>query len=65
MKSKKHLPIPQKEFGFAPDTFNLFSECAVDGERVSREQAEADKARTLANGAQRQLFQSECSSATG
>lgn len=31
------MPIPQKEFGFTPDTFNLFRENTNDGERVVRE----------------------------
>lgn len=59
MKSKKCLPIPQKEFGFTPDTFNLFQEHTGDGELVAREHEELQKAREFANAAQAQLFQTE------
>ena len=54
--SKKRLPIPQNEFGFTPDTFRLFSETGVDGERLARERAEADQARRDADAAQVSLF---------
>lgn len=58
MKRNKHrLPIPQHEFGFSPDTFNLFAETALDGERIAHEQAEAEQARFLAESAQAALFQ--------
>lgn len=30
MKRCKRLPIPQVDFGFAPNTFNLFQEWAND-----------------------------------
>jgi hypothetical protein len=57
MKRIKHrLPIPQHEFGFAPDTFNLFQQSTLDGDRLARERAQADEARRLANTAQARLF---------
>jgi len=52
MKRGKRLPIPQKEFGFIPDAFNLFQESTVDGERMSREHEESEKARQHAEQAQ-------------
>lgn len=53
MKRRKHrLPIPQHEFGFAPDTFNLMTETGLDGDRISRERAEAELARRMAEAAQ-------------
>ena len=45
---KKPLPIPQHEFGFVPDTFSLFMQTAVDGERIARELAERAAAREAA-----------------
>ena len=54
--TKKRLPIPQHEFGFAPDTFRLFSETGADGERLARERAEVDQARRSAEQAQAQLL---------
>jgi len=59
MKPSKRLLIPQKEFGFTPDTFNLFQECTTDGERIAREREQAEKAREPANKAQTRLFQTE------
>jgi len=57
MRRRNHrLPIPQNEFGFTPDTFNLFLDTATDGERIARERAEADEARALAEQAQARLF---------
>ena len=57
MRRRNHrLPIPQHEFGFTPDTFNLIQDTAPDGERIARERAEADKARALADQAQARLF---------
>ncbi len=35
MKRAKRLPIPQKEFGLTPSTFNLFTEITTDEERLS------------------------------
>ena len=45
MKRHHRLAIPQHEFGFSPDTFNLYLDTAMDGERIAREHAEAQKAR--------------------
>ena len=56
MKRKRPLPIPQKEFSFAPDTFNLFQQAGQDGERLARERDEADAARRLADAAQPRLL---------
>jgi hypothetical protein len=53
------MPIPQHEFGFVPDSFNLFAESALDGERIAREQAEAQHRRQLADSAQARLFTAE------
>ena len=55
-RSTRRLPIPQHEFGFAPDTFNLIQETAQDGERLAHERDEADKARALAEQEQASLF---------
>ena len=54
--SRRRLPVPQHEFGFTPDTFNLFAESSLDGDRISREREEADRARCLAETAQAGLF---------
>jgi hypothetical protein len=54
---KRRLPIPQHEFGFAADSFNLFQETALDGDRIARELAALAKARELADRAQTALFQ--------
>jgi hypothetical protein len=59
MKRRKGLPIPQKEFGFAPDTFNLFQEWTTDGERTIHEREQSEKAHQLADAAQGGLFQVE------
>jgi hypothetical protein len=57
MKRRKYrLPIPQKEFGFAPTAFNLAIENTLDGDRITRERAEADRARRLAEAAQPRLL---------
>ena len=57
MKRRKHrLPIPQHEFGFTPDAFNLMAETGLDGDRITRERAEADRARRLAEAAQPRLL---------
>jgi hypothetical protein len=50
------LPIPQHEFGFVPDTFTLIQETGLDGDRLARERAEADRARSNAEKAQAALF---------
>ena len=56
--SRRH-PIPQHEFGFSPNTFNLIQDNATDGERIARERAEAEKARAVAEQAQARLFTSK------
>jgi hypothetical protein len=59
MRRLKPLPVPQHEFGFAPNTFNLFRDCTSDGERIAREREQAEKARQLAETAQTVLLQTE------
>ena len=54
--NRRPLPIPQHEFGFVPDTFALFSEATLDGERIARERAEAEEARRVAEAAPACLF---------
>jgi len=51
-RRKRPLPIPQKEFGFAPRAFNLAIENTLDGERITRERAEADRAQAITDGVQ-------------
>jgi hypothetical protein len=53
---RRPLPIPQHEFGFTPDTFNLTAEQGLDGERIARELAQAEAARRAAERQQRPLF---------
>jgi hypothetical protein len=55
-RRKRRLPIPQHEFWFTPDTFNLMAESGLDGDRIARERAEADRARRMAGAAQTALF---------
>jgi hypothetical protein len=55
-RRKQRLPIPQHEFGFTPETFNLMAEAGLDGERIARERAESDRARRMADSAQNPLF---------
>jgi hypothetical protein len=55
-RNKRRLPIPQHEFGFTPDTFNLIQDTGLDGDRLTREQAETDRARRAAESAQARLF---------
>jgi len=55
-RSKRRLPIPQHEFGFAPDCFNLIQDMGIDGDRIAREREEAERARRLAEAAQAPLF---------
>ena len=45
---KRPLHIPQYEFGFAVDSFNLFGQSALDGERIARELAQAHADREAA-----------------
>ena len=58
-RSKRRLPLPQHEFGFAPDAFNLFAEVSLDGERITREQAEAAARRRQAEAAQAAFFHTQ------
>jgi hypothetical protein len=55
-RNRRRLPIPQHEFGFTQDTFNLIIETGLDGERITRERGEADRARQLAEAAQAGFF---------
>jgi hypothetical protein len=55
-RNRRRLPVPQHEFGFTPDTFNLIAEIGLDGERITRERGEADDARRLAEAAQAAFF---------
>jgi hypothetical protein len=57
-RNRRRLPIPQHEFGFTLDTFNLIAETGLDGERITRERGEADHARQLAEAAQAAFFTS-------
>jgi len=56
-KSRRHH-APQHEFGFSVETFNLFAETAIDGERIARDRDEADRARRQAEAGQTALFSS-------
>lgn len=58
-RNKRRLPVPQHEFGFARDAFNLMQETTLDGERIARELAETERARLLAEAAQPALFTPE------
>ena len=53
---RRPLPIPQHEFGFTPQAFNLFGEASFDAERLARKRAEAERARHAAQAAQTALF---------
>jgi hypothetical protein len=55
-RSNRRLPIPQHEFAFTPNAFNLIAETGHDGERIAREREEAERARHLADKAQPVLF---------
>jgi hypothetical protein len=55
-RTKRRVIVPQYEFGFAPDLFNLMQETGTDGERITRERAEADLARRVNEAAQPPLF---------
>jgi len=55
-RNRRRLPIPQREFGFVPDTFTLMQESGLDGDRLARERDEAERARSLAESAQAALF---------
>jgi hypothetical protein len=55
-RNRRRLPLPQHEFSFVPDTYCLIQDAGIDGDRISKEQAEADHARSLAEKAQAALF---------
>jgi hypothetical protein len=55
-KYRRRLPVVQYEFGFAVQTFNLFQQMTLDGERLARDRSEADQARQRAEAAQARLF---------
>jgi len=55
-RNRRRLPVPQHEFLFATQAFNLFTDMTLDGERIARERAEADRARRAAEAAQARLF---------
>ncbi|HEY9172897.1 MAG TPA: hypothetical protein VI136_11480 [Verrucomicrobiae bacterium] len=55
-RNRRPLPIPQHEFGFTPTAFNLIQDTGLDGDRLTREQAEALHRRQLAEQAQARLF---------
>jgi hypothetical protein len=55
-RNTRRLAVTQHEFGFTPDTFNLIQETGLDGDRITRERADADRARRLAEAAQAGLF---------
>ena len=55
-KCTHRLPIPQHEFGFVPNTFTLIQETGLDGDRITKELAETDRARRAADAAQARLF---------
>jgi len=57
MKQKRgRSPIPQREFGFTTDTFNLFQQTTADGDRIVKEQEQTALARKQSEKAQRKLF---------
>ena len=58
-RNRRRLPVPQHEFGFTPDTFNLMVETGVDGDRIARERDEANRARRRAEAAQVVLFSTQ------
>ena len=58
-RSKRRLPVPQHEFLFTTQAFNLFTDTTLDGERIARERAEADRAHRAAESAQARLFVSK------
>jgi hypothetical protein len=56
-RPNRRLPIPQWEFGFTPDTFNLIAETGIDCERIAADREQVEKERGLADTAQTMLFQ--------
>ena len=55
-RNKRRLPVPQHEFGFTPDTFNLFVQSTLDGDRIAAERTQADQAKRAADATQAALF---------
>jgi hypothetical protein len=55
-RNRRRLPVPQHEFGFTPDTFNLIVETGLDGDRIARERTDSEIARRSAESAQAALF---------
>ena len=55
-RNKRRLPVPQHEFGFTPDTFNLFVQSTLDGDRIAAERTQADQAKRAADDTQAALF---------
>lgn len=55
-RHKRTMPIPQHEFGFTPQAFNLILESTTDTERITSERSESETARSLAARAQAGLF---------
>jgi hypothetical protein len=53
---RRRLPVVQYEFRFAVQTFNLFQQMTLDGERLARERAEAEQSRRKVEAAQTKLF---------
>jgi hypothetical protein len=51
-RGRRRLHIPQHEFCFTPQAFNLMQDTTLDGERIARERDEADRARQIAEAAQ-------------
>jgi hypothetical protein len=51
----KSLPIPQHEFAFVAETFSLFGDSGLDGERLAREREELEAARRASEAAQVKL----------
>jgi hypothetical protein len=52
---RRRLPIPQHEFGYAPEVFNLIQDTALDGWRLGRERMASEQARRLAEAAQPEM----------
>lgn len=55
-RNRRRLLIPQHEFGFVPDTFTLIQDTGLDGERLTRELEESERAKKQAEAAQAALF---------
>ena len=52
MRRHKRLPVPQHEFGFTQQAFNLILDNALDGWRVTYEREASEEARRQAEAAQ-------------